>query len=418
MPLRGESLSTLSIYVCVFLPFAVGHFLSYILRSINAVLAPPLSAELSLDASQIGVVTSAYFLAFAVAQLPVGMALDRFGPRRVQLVLMSVAALGCVLFAQATSFPALTMTRGLIGLGLAACFMAALKAIAQWVPPTRMPSIHGALLAVGGLGAMASTVPVQLAVETIGWRALFWLLGGVILATGIAIRIAAPEPDKQRPVERVSLRSTLQTYRHPGFLRTIAIVLIPHTVFFGLQTLWIGNWLHDVAGLDEQEVGLLLMAGMASMVAGTLFVGHLTEFAGRRGIKPIDIAALGLIGFLAVQIVMASDQRWLAPGLAIAFPVLGAFAGLQFTIVSQSVPASLTGRASTCLNLLIFTGAFLVQAGFGSVLAMWAPMAHGGYPVQAYQTAFGMLILLQIPGLLFWLSGLRRGFVKADRSLE
>src|SRR6476469_336107 len=111
------------VFLTVFLPFALGHYLSSMLRTVNAVLAPSLVAALGLTPGQLGLLTSAFFFAFALVQMPVGMALARYGPRRVQLVLLMVAAAGALLFAHGTTFVQLVAARAIIGLGLGGCFM-------------------------------------------------------------------------------------------------------------------------------------------------------------------------------------------------------------------------------------------------------------------------------------------------------
>ncbi|HYE39339.1 MAG TPA: MFS transporter, partial [Ramlibacter sp.] len=144
----------------MFLPYALGHFLSTLLRNVNAVLAPQLAQAAALSPGELGLLTSAFFCAFALAQLPVGIALDRYGPRRVQSTLMLLAAFSCVLFAQADTLAGMAASRFLMGLGLGGCFMAAVKAMAAWAPPARMPSVSGYLIAAGGLGSAAATLPV------------------------------------------------------------------------------------------------------------------------------------------------------------------------------------------------------------------------------------------------------------------
>ncbi|MGN7126753.1 MFS transporter [Methylorubrum thiocyanatum] len=410
-----ESLSSFEFAALVFAPFAAGHFLSYVLRSINAILSPYLAADLTLNAGQIGVLTSTYFLSFAIAQLPVGIALDRFGPARVQVVLLMVAALGCFIFAMSDGFASSVVARGLMGLGLAACFMGSLKAVSDWLPSSRMPSMNGYLLAIGGLGAIAATMPAQLLIDTIGWRGMFVGIALMIIAAAIVIGFAAPEPTSRARRAAPTFKSLLEVYADPAFRRTISIALVPHTVFFAVQGLWLASWLKDVADLRPSQVASYLLMGTAAMTVSTILVGKIAEHLASFGYKALDIAAVGLWGFAFIQaLLIFSDQYALF--IAIGFPVLGAFAGLEFAIVAQSVPPSMTGRASTCLNLLVFTGSFVVQAGFGSILAFWSPTPEGSYPHVAYQVAFGIILALQLPGLIAWAVGLIRRLILARHS--
>ncbi len=402
--------SGVAVFCLVFLPFALGHYLSCLLRGVNAVLTAELLGAIALTPAQLGLLTSAFFLAFALVQLPVGMALDRYGPRTVQLWLLALAALGVWLFSRGHSFAELMWARALMGAGLGGCFMAAVKAISCAIAPSRLPSVHGYLIAVGGLGAATATMPVKLALHYTDWRGVFLGLALAALAIGLLIRLLSPAmPAPAAGMHKVSKVSVWSVYRDPGFRRTIALILLPHTVFFGVQGLWVGRWLADVGGLSDDNVAYLLYLGMAAVIFGAIGMGMLTEWAGRRGIAPMQVAAAGIVLFVAVQVAMACNVVPGLPLLSVLFTLLGTVTGLEYAIVAQSMPASLTGRAATCLNLLIFTGAFLVQAGFGLILGCWPLNSQQQYPPQAYQVAFGVLAALQLPGLaMFFIDRYRR----------
>lgn len=394
-------LSGVAVFLYVFLPFALGHYLSSLLRSVNAVLAPSLVGALALTPGQLGLLTSAFFFAFALVQLPVGIALDRYGPRRVQPVLMIVAALGALMFAQGTSFLELMVARAIIGCGLGGCFMSAVKAVSTWIAPTRLPSVHGYLIAVGGLGAASATLPVRLALHYTDWRGLFIVLAAMTACVGVMIWLLTPRAH-QDAGNRPTVQSLCDVYRDPAFRKTIALVLLPHMVFFGVQGLWIGRWLADAAHYSDEVVAYLLYLGMAAVTFGAIAVGMVTEWAGRRGIAPLDVAAAGVALFIAVQLAIVVNYAPSLRLLSVLFTLLGTITGIEYAIIAQTMPRALTGRAATCLNLLIFVGAFVVQAGFGWVVGLWQPDASHRFPVQAYQVAFGALALLQVPGVVLY----------------
>lgn len=400
-----------AVLVLVFLPFALGHFLSSLMRTVNATLAPQLVATLALTPGQLGLLTSAFFLAFALAQLPVGIALDRWGPAKVQLPMLLLAGVGALAFAGGQSFAQLLVARALIGLGLGGCFMSAVKAISTWIAPARLPSVQGYLIAVGGLGAAAATLPVRLALQYMDWRGLFLWLALAAALIGILIR-ALPPPQPAAALGPDMLVALRAVYRHAAFREVTLLVLIPHTVFFGIQGLWIGRWLTDVARYSEAAVGYLLYLGMAAVIFGAIAVGTLTEWAGRRGVRPISVAAAGVALFIAVQAGLVCDWRPSYQLLSVLFTLVGTVTGIEYTIVAQSLPGALTGRAATCLNLLIFVGAFAVQAGFGLIVGCWRPDPLGHYPAAAYQVAFGALVVLQLPGLIWFVLRRRRNPVE------
>jgi MFS family permease len=395
-------LSGVAVFIYVFLPFALGHFLSSLLRTVNAVLAPQLVSAMALTPGQLGLLTSAFFFAFALVQLPVGLALDRYGPRKVQLVLLLVAACGALMFARGSTFGQLVVARAVIGLGLGGCFMSAVKAVSIWIAPARLPSVHGYLIAIGGLGAASATLPVRLAMQHTDWRGLFTILAAVVACAALLIWLVTPRSAPAGDAKDLSLQSILDVYRDPAFRRTISLVLIPHAVFFGIQGLWIGRWLSDVARFQEGAVAYLLYLSMAALIFGAIAVGMVTEWAGRRGIAALDVAAIGIGLFLLVQAAIVCNFAPSYQLLSVMFTLVGTITGIEYAIVAQSMPASLTGRAATCLNLLIFVGAFLVQAGFGQIVGLWAPGGSNQYPAIAYQVAFGVLVALQFPGLAIY----------------
>ena len=400
-------LSGRAVFCLVFLPFALGHYLSSLMRTVNAMLAPQLVAALALSPGQLGLLTSAFFFAFALAQLPVGIALDRFGPRRVQLLLLMVAALGALAFAGGQDFGQLMCARALIGLGLGGCFMSAVKAISTWISPARLPSVQGYLIAVGGLGAASATLPVRLALHYVDWRGLFVMLALAAAAVGLLIFLLAPagpgRPASAPPRPGLDMQAVLAIYREPAFRDTAALVLIPHTVFFGIQGLWIGRWLSDVAHFSEAAVAYLLYLGMAAVIFGAIFVGMVTEWAGKRGTPPLSVAACGIALFIAVQLGFVLNYAPSYQMLSVLFTLVGTITGIEYAIIAQSMPSALTGRAATCLNLLIFLGAFGVQAGFGQIVDCWRPNLMHQYPAQAYRIAFAVLVALQLPGLVLFL---------------
>ena len=172
-------MSRARLIVCVLLPFAAGYYLSYLFRTINALIAGDLAAELNLTAADLGFLTSIYFLVFAAAQLPFGALLDRHGPKIIQSALLLLASAGALLFALADGLLGLVVGRALVGLGVALALMAGFKAIVVWFPPERVALANGWLVMLGALGAVTATAPAELVVQC------HWLARAVRCAGGV-----------------------------------------------------------------------------------------------------------------------------------------------------------------------------------------------------------------------------------------
>ncbi len=404
---KGAGPTGLGIFFFVFLPFALGHFLSLLLRNANAVLAPYLVDSLGFGSAELGMLTSAFFFAVVLAQLPVGAAIDRHGSRKTLLVLLLVAAAGTLMFAHGRSYAEMMVARFIMGFGVGGTLLAGVKGIAPWLPPSKLPSLHGYLMAAGGLGAASATLPVRLALDITDWRMLFTLLAAVTAAVALLIWFVTPRTFvKPAQAALPTGQALLGVWRHPNFRKVIALVLASHTVFLGLQGLWIGRWLSDVGHLSNSSVAFLLYLTMAAVIFGAISVGIVTEWAGRRGMGPHDVAAIGVALFILLQVAMAMNYTPSFPLLAVSFALIGTITGIEYTIVAQSMPPELSSRASACLNMLIFAGACVVQGGFGQMLALWTPDALGHYPAQAYRAALLVLVAVQVPGLVLY--GLRR----------
>src|SRR5512145_2287090 len=234
----------------VFCPFAAGYFLSFFFRNVNAVISKDLAGEFALSPSDLGFLTSMYLLAFAAFQLPLGVLLDRYGPRRVVAALLCVAAAGALIFALARDFTMLSVGRALIGLGVSAGLMGAIKAFTLWFPVSRLATLNGLYLAAGGIGGLAATAPAEVFAAAFGWRALF--VGLALLSLGAAAAIFGVVPEKPLPGGGQSLRAQVAEFggifRRPMFWRIVAPFVVCHAGYLTLQGLWLGQWLYDVAG--------------------------------------------------------------------------------------------------------------------------------------------------------------------------
>lgn len=399
----------------VFLPFACAYFLSYLYRVVNAVIAPDLIRDVGLDADGLGLLTSAFFLAFAAFQLPLGVLLDRFGPRRTDAALLLFAAGGAVMFGLAHDPGALVAARAMMGFGMSACLMAAFKAFVLWFPHNRLPLVNGCHMAAGGLGAIAATQPVELALTVTDWRSLFFLLAAATVAAAVLIYLAVPERRDQRSSEPLGrqLQGIRRVFTSSLFWRAAPATVLAQSAFLSIQGLWSGPWLRDVAGFDRGEVAGVLLLIAAAMVAGFLVMGTIADRLGRAGIPPLIVGVAGMTAFAAVQAVIFLQWTGAVVPAWMAFGFFGTSGIIPYAALSQRFPPYLAGRVNTGLNVLVFVGAFAAQWGIGAIINQFPTTAVGNYDPAGYRTAFGIMLGLQLMALA-WFVLFRRDTAPAE----
>ena len=384
----------MNLWLRVFLPFAAGYYLSYLLRTVNAVIAPELKRELALGAAELGLLTSAYLLTFAAFQIPLGLLLDRYGPRRVEGGLLLVAAAGTLLFALGGSAAELAVARGLIGLGVSSCLMAAFKGFAQNFPAERQASLTGAGMASGGLGAVSASLPLELALPLLGWRGVFQ--GLTLLLVAVAAWIFLSVPQREAGVSRERLGAQLKEVggilAHRVFWRYAPVMALVTGGFLAVQGLWAVPWLMQVEGMTRHQAAEVLTALNLAMLLSHLGIASFATRLARAGVPPSTLLAGG---FGVALLCQAGMLAGLGPALALWFVYgVGVSGGsLAYALLSAHFTPALSGRVTTTLNLLLFIGAFSLQWGLGVLID---GLTAGGFSsAGAYRSAFAVLLALQ-----------------------
>ena len=388
--------------VFVLLPFGAGYFLSYLFRTINALISAQLTAELGLSAAGLGLLTSAYFLTFAAAQLPIGVSLDHYGPRRIQGSLLLVAAAGAALFGFSPGIVPLVFARGLIGLGVAGALPSGFKALALWFPKQRLALANGCMIMLGALGAVTATAPAELVLGLIGWRGLFECLAIICAAGALIIFFVVPEAKPLRPtghsVATIGLKAIWTDAR---FWRLAPLSATCVGTSWGLQGLWAAPWLADVDGLERPAIVRHLFVMGLALSVGALLMGISAERLRAQGIRPhyglAFVATLSVVVQFALilRVPISSQLCWALVSAAGAAPVL------SYASLAEYFPKEVTGRANGALGVIDIGGAFLLQSASGLVLQQW-PSMGGHYPAIAYQTAFGINVLVGALALVWF----------------
>ena len=395
----------------VFIPFACGYFLSYLYRVVNAVLAPDLASDLGVGPAELGLLTAAYFIAFASFQLPLGVLLDRFGPRKIESFLLIFAGAGAFVFSKAETVTGLVIGRALIGFGVSACLMAAFKAFVLWFHREQLPLINGIQMAAGGLGALTATAPVEAVLGYTDWRGVFFILSIITLAVAATVFLVVPEkiPEFREQSSGDGIKEQIDgiktVFSSLTFWRIAPLTIASQAAYFAIHGLWAGPWLRDVAGLDRGTIAQMLMMIAAAMVVGFVLLGAIAERLSRLGIPPLVVAVSGMIAFMIVQGLVILEVTTRLKTVWILFGIFGTTGIIPYAVLSQSFPLHLSGRVNTGLNLQVFIAAFSAQWGIGAIINLWPIASDGGYSPAGYQAAFATMLCLQLLSLFWFIVG-------------
>lgn len=379
--------------VLLFALFSTAYLLSYFFRSANAIIAPELAGEFGLSAAQLGFMTSLFFGAYALSQVPIGVGLDSWGPRVATPALMVLGAAGCLMFAVAESYGALAVARVLIGIGMGSIILGALKAFGTWFPPKRFASLSGALFSLGSLGALVAATPLAWLSEAIGWRGVFGWGALVVVASAAAIWLVTPA----LPARAAADAAGADTASEDGSLRSLWRLLPLAFLFVGttlsFQTLWAGPYLFDVVGFDEIRAGNTLFALSLGVTLGYALSGWTADRVGLWNATAGSCAV-----FIVAQLGLAATPAaaWILP-LYFVFGLAGGFCILPLSNARRITPPAMTGRSVALINTFGIGGAFVLQWAVGVAVDAAGPgggVGPSGHAVGLFVTAAALLVAL------------------------
>jgi sugar phosphate permease len=383
-----------------------GYVASQFYRSANAVIAPELMVELSISPESMGAITGAFFLTFALMQVPTGVLLDRFGPRRVMPALLMLAVAGSIIFAMSESEGGLAIARGLMGVGCAAGLMGSMVVFARWFPQDRFGTLAALIFSVGGVGNLLATTPLAAASGAIGWRGSFAGMAAITVGMAIllymVIRDAPPghpalgrKPESARQVI-AGLGSVLREKR---LWYVSAMQFVGYPVLMTIAALWAGPYLTDVHGLDAIARGNVLLAINVAILVGVMAMGPLDRvFDTRKWIVAAAAVATALI--LALLTVLPDPALWQAITLLVLFGLVGPYQMVLHAHARAIFPEHLVGRGLTVQNSVAIGAVFLMQWSSGIIVERFADAAD---PAFAYRVVFGFLGVITMLGLLVYL---------------
>jgi MFS family permease len=395
----------------VFFFFGAAYFLSYAFRAVNAVIAPELIADLGLGNTSLGLLSSAYFVGFALMQLPLGVWLDKYGSRRTESVLLLMAVFGSVLFGLAENIIFATVGRGFIGAGVSACLMASFTAYRRWYKPEQQGSLASGMLVFGTAGVLMTTIPVQAVLPYIGWRGVFFTMATLVALAAIGIRFGLPisgDPVVEKsiaPVSNEAPKSSLMSFKwlsgygnifkNGFFLQMLPMGIFNQGGFIAFQTLWLGPWFSHVVGFSDFQVAQALFVFNLVLLSGYLFNAWAIPRLNKIGISTFKYS--GVFAGIALMVLFIAVKAgnhpyalyiWLLLGICSTSFILGQ------SLIQTRFPKEMAGRASTAYNLMLFVGAFTIQLGIGWLIDLF--MAGGVTKSQSFTYAMYIMMLLQL----------------------
>ncbi|MBX3491486.1 MAG: MFS transporter [Parvibaculum sp.] len=399
---RASRLYVVALVTILCLVYTVSQFL----RSSTGVIAPNLTADLGLHPEELGILSGAFFLSFALMQIPVGILLDRYGARLTMIGSVGIAVLGCLVFAMAEGRTGLTVARILMGIGCSVMLMGPLMIYRRWFPADRFAALTGMQISIGTLGALMATAPLAFAAEAIGWRASFVLAaivtGVLAVVMGFIVRDApAGHPASVAPRETLgqSLRGLGEVVRHPAVPPLFVMISTGYAVFAAVQTLWASPYLADVHGLDLTARGNVLLLLTAGQVVGLLVWGYAERIFGSIK-KPIMAGAALSAAILALLAALDAPPLWLVTALFVIFGLNAGYTPLLLAHGRLIFPDRLAGRGITILNFGNMAGVFVLSALSGVLIGQLLRMDFG-FDI-TYRAAFGFLAFVLVAAAAYY----------------
>jgi MFS family permease len=403
-----ENNSFLFLFLMVFLPFSLGFILSCLFRTMNTVLISSLENTVHFSTTQLGFITSVYFLAQGMFQIPLGILLDKFGPKNVQIILLLIASIGLILCGVSYRSWEMVLANVLVGIGMSGGLMSALKIIVQWFPANKLATLNGLMMTSGGLGIIIAATPTSILVQHLGWTGIHLFFAGITLLIAVFILVLVPSTDKHLSTKSTSLichiKEVFGIYKTLFFWRVAPLIFSILGTFMAFHSLWIQSWMSEVANFSQFQINENLSIVGVGMTLSLLGSGYIYNMANKASISLLNILVFFAVLFFIDEWILMTKFHILTGIVWFMYGFLSHKFNLCFTIFSNHYPKTHSARANGALNITIFFSAFFSQYLFGVIVSHWSANSANHYPTIAYQVAFGTLFLIQIICFIWYLT--------------
>ena len=388
----------------IMLVLCAGYTVSQFLRTSLGVLSPNLMHDFNINPNNMGLLGGVFFLSFAIFQIPAGILIDKYGPRKVMSSVIIFAVLGSIIFALSNSFYILLIGRVLMGLGCSICLMGSLVLITRWTDSDQFSKLAGIILAVGGIGGLLATTPLSYFSELFGWRLSFWLAAAVTFCVMILYYFILEDRKNDlilnRSNETISLKNLLFILKERNFKFMIPMSLMSYSSLVVILGLWGAPYLKDIHGLDTVERGKILMLMAISWNIGSFVFGRLRSIFGNYK----NVVIFGATGVIILLFILSIITEINSIYLYILFCILGFFGAFSVALISHYqvlFDKEYMGRALSTANFFNFGGVFFVQWLTGKIIYLMGGDSTGA-PIEAYRLAFLFVAILLLISLCIY----------------
>lgn len=377
---------------------------SQLLRGTMGVIAPDMMRDLGFGPERLGLLTAIFFLVYAGMQVPMGLLLDRYGPRRVVTTFLCIAIAGTVLFALAEGYAGLVVGRAVMGMGAAALYMGGFNLLVRWVDSERYMRLAATMVTIANVGSLFATSPFAVVAELVGWRGAFLVIAGIAAFIAsimfIAVRDWPPGSGRASTSSETlldSLKGLLTIIRDRRIQRVCTLALVTYPTIASVFVLWGGPYLHDIHGLDTIDRGnILFLMALAVSIGPLIFSWVEVRLGARRTV---------LLGCSLHTLSLAGLAVFEAPSLVtveILFILLGVASGYNLLLPAVSrffFADNMAARVMTTVTVFIVGGVGLFQSATGFIVGAFTDSA--GVPGEtAYRLMFGFLAVAMMCGTL------------------
>jgi MFS family permease len=394
----------LAIFAVLLLAFALCQFL----RSSLAVVAPEMVRELGLAPRELGFMTSIFFVAMAMMQIPAGMMFDRFGVRPITGTALVAAVAGGIIFSTGDHLWQFMLGQFLFGIGMSPLFMGSIMVVARWWGAAKFATLSATMMAISYVGNIGATMPLAHAIEWIGWR-YSMLAPSIVLAVAtmlffLVVRDAPPGhpwwQERRKESVREIFAGVLEALRHPVMPGLLAAAFIGYSAGYAIRGLWVGPYMLDVFGLDAIARGDILFVSAIMGMIGLFISGQL---AGRFNPRPVVIGFASICGISLAAMALVGD-----PGMTLfliaflAFSLVANFFPAVMGHGQATFPERLRGRSLTLINFSVFVGVGITQLVTGFLIDAFPADAQGAHPEEAYRAMFAYLAMMMAVGIAIY----------------